>query len=234
LILVLQQALLYDGAVVLFFVCKKEESFLLMRRNNTVYAWSRVHNLGVAAGGSLFRRHDVLVLYDPPESRHSGARFAAPDCQMIVAMSANQAHTFGATRKEKDGGFRYLAPPSFDELGVMLPLIAPQKTPESFWACIREVGPLSRYIVDEEKYGKRMLDREEAIASIGNVRKLQDVLDSGGWVRQQNTLPGTLLSIAGSRLESIGSQVLPKNYVDYEGQHISYKKRVVMILSDTA
>jgi hypothetical protein len=115
LLFALQQALLYDGAVVLLYVCNEGASFLFMRRRNTLFAWSRAHSLAKPAEGSLFRRDDVLVLYDPPEVNNKR--------QLIVAMSANDGHDVGAARKQRGGVFHCLGIPSYSELTVMLPLI---------------------------------------------------------------------------------------------------------------
>jgi hypothetical protein len=43
-------------------------------------------------------------------------------------------------------------------------------------------------------------------------------------VRQQNTLPGTILSVAGDRIALLpNGEEIPKGYADYEGQHINYQ-----------
>jgi hypothetical protein len=52
-------------------------------------------------------------------------------------------------------------------------------------------------------------------------------------VHQQNTLPGTLLAVAGAFQKFIGDQEVPKGYTNYEGLHIKFEERIVMVLSDT-
>jgi hypothetical protein len=144
---------------------------------------------GLEAGGSLLRRRNVLVLYDPPEVEEgSGAYFALGRRQLIVAISTNSRHRFKAARKENSRLFRYLSPPTLSELGVMLPVINPKNTLDVFWARLREMGCLPRYLVDEGKYMERMIDREQAIKAIRDLRELNAYLDSKGWVLSKSLL----------------------------------------------
>eukprot|EP00978_Attheya_sp_CCMP212_P048372 scaffold511393_cov122-Attheya_sp.AAC.1 len=69
LLYALQQACLFDGANVCLFVSQDSRAHLFLRRGKKIYVWSREHK-GLA-GGPFFRREDVLILYDPPESTDS-------------------------------------------------------------------------------------------------------------------------------------------------------------------
>jgi hypothetical protein len=230
LLFALQQALLYDGAVVLLYVCKASASFLFMRRRNTLFAWSRAHDSDLRAKGSLFCRDDVLVLYDPPEVNKNGsgggAKFSEDARQLIVAMSANDGHDVKAARKTRGGVFHYLGIPSFSELTVMLPLINSHEDINILLSRAETVGRLPRYLVDKKLFKERIADRDLANKEISNIERLNEFIESDGWVLKRNTLPGTLLSVAGDR------RIVPEDYNDYEGQHIDYQTSIVIVLNE--
>jgi hypothetical protein len=139
----LQQALLYDGANVMLCVGKETTAFLFLRRGNTVYAWNRS-----ATDSILFKRHDVLLLYDPPEVESDGsggAAFAKGSCQVIVAMSANDAHNLKAQDKQERGvGYFNLGPPTREQIDIMIPKIGIQDSPLAVAERIDAIGPAKR------------------------------------------------------------------------------------------
>jgi hypothetical protein len=141
----MQQALLYDGANVLLCVGKKKRSYLFLRRGNSVYAW-----YVEATESHLFDRHDVLLLYDPPEVKGGGiggADFALGDYQAIVAMSANDAHSLKAQGKRDEGvGYFNLGPPTREQILRMLRHIDIRDSPQevSRRRCCRTAFPIHR------------------------------------------------------------------------------------------
>jgi hypothetical protein len=151
---------------------------------------------------------------------------------MIVAMSADDGHDIKAAQKSQGGVLHYLAVPSIEELEVMLPIITPNVAMDVFRERIAKVGPLPRYLVDEGKFLEWEVDRERALNAIKDNSEAENYLESGGWVRKQNTLPSTLLAVAGAQLEKIGDQVLSQDFVDYVGQHVDYQKRRFDLLGD--
>jgi hypothetical protein len=233
LLYALQQALLFDGANVVLYVCKTSSSFLLMRRGKTLYTWCRKHSLRDAAYGSLFCRSDVLVLYDPPEAEGGryGANYSLGRRQLIVAMTADRTHRFKAAQKQTGDSFRFLSPPSLNEMRVMLPAINPLETPDVFWKRLKKIGPLPRYLVNRAKYLRQKSAFDCAISAIRDIYELNELLKTDGWVVQQYTFPETLLAVAGARLDKVDGQVIPENYEDYEGEHINYKEQIVMALN---
>jgi hypothetical protein len=150
LLYALQQALLYDMKVVLFFECKVSMAYLFYRQENIIHAWSRDHTPTVAAASRLFRRADVLVLYDPPETiTGGGATFSIGRCQLIVAMSANEKHDFQTNDKAIQGtGVEcvYLGMPSSKELQAMIPKMTDDPVDVALEQA-ESVGNLPRYII---------------------------------------------------------------------------------------
>jgi hypothetical protein len=230
LIYALQQALLYDGANVLLCVGKKKRSYLFLRRGNSVYAWYIN-----AMESFLFDRHDVLLLYDPPEVKSGGsggANFAPGSCQAIVAMSANDAHNLKAQEKQERGvGYFNLGPPTREQILRMLRNINIQDSPLEVSERINIVGPLPRYIANKEIFDKRE-NAMNALIESTSIKMIEEFINPDGWVHQQKTLSGRILVIAEyPRLEFNGVEV-PNGYIDYEGLHIDYTKRKIMILSN--
>jgi hypothetical protein len=227
LIYALQQALLYDGANVVLCAGKEETLYLFLRRGNTLYVWSKD-----GCKSRLFRRHDVLLLYDPPEVKSGGANFAPGSCQAIVAMSANDAHNLKAQEKQERGvGYFNLAPPTREQILRMLRNLDIQDSPLVVSSRIDAVGPLPRYIANAEIFEDRKKVMKALVDST-NIKMIEEFIKPDGWIRQQKTLSGRILAIAEyPRLEFNGVEV-PNGYIDYEGLHIDYTKRNIMILSN--
>jgi hypothetical protein len=88
LLYALQQALLYDRALVLLYSCCQFETYLLRQEANKIYAWKST-NKGTAAS-SLMDRLDCLVLYNPPEADSGGARYSTVSCQKSLPCPQTQ------------------------------------------------------------------------------------------------------------------------------------------------
>jgi hypothetical protein len=71
----------------------------------------------------------------------------------------------------------------------------------------------------------------DALIASKNINDIEEFIKPDGWVRQQSTLSGRILAIAEERRLEFDSEEVPNDYIDYDGLHIDYKKRKIMILS---
>mgnify|MGYP005849367565 CR=1 FL=1 len=209
LLYALQQGLLFDEAIVLLFASKIEEVILFYRRNDIIYAWAKLHDQNKSAGSILFKSPQVLALYDPP---NSGARIRQGACKMIVAMSANKKHDVKDTMKNSRGsGARFLAPPSEDELKVMLPPMmmmravegSKKPTLEESMERARDIGCLPRYILDSRDFGTRKRQFDTALKKLQETTyELKHYLE-GIIIMDPDPLtswPGTIFALSGRYL----------------------------------
>jgi hypothetical protein len=90
LLYALQQALLYNNALVLLYACKNSKTYLFRRQGNKIYAWKATNNR--KAVSSIMGRHDCLVLYDPAEADKGGADFDEGSCQTSNVSQQKTCH----------------------------------------------------------------------------------------------------------------------------------------------
>jgi hypothetical protein len=220
---------LYDGAIVLLYACKEPSAYLFYRRKNKIYCWMRGHKRGEEATTLLFRRSDVLVLYDPPESIDGGAFFGGGARKLVVAMSANEKHRISMFEKNQLQRV-YLGPLSDNELQIMIPQMMNDYNASILkWKEI--VGNLPRYIINDDKFEARKERIETALRL--NANDLWEYLKSTK-DRGSNTLPGTLYTIDGTHRslfanKSEDTRLLMK--IDYEGNHINFNVRLLRLIS---
>jgi hypothetical protein len=206
LLYALQQALLYNNALVLLYACKHSKTYLFRRQGNKIYAWKATNNR--KAVSSIMGRHDCLVLYDPAEANRGGADFDEGACQTIVAMSANKRHATSDALKINFKGKCFFGVPSKNQLSVMTPLMESTDSTDVILSRIHDVGPIARYILSDEGFQFRLHQRASAIERIkGNPLLLEKYLNSNGMKSPKegdDFFPETIFITTGTRCKVYG------------------------------
>mmetsp|Transcript_14131 Transcript_14131/g.33856 ORF Transcript_14131/g.33856 Transcript_14131/m.33856 type:complete len:751 (+) Transcript_14131:249-2501(+) len=204
LLYALQQALLYEEAIVLIQASNVDTRYLFIRRNHKVYAWSASCNGQDRFSSKLFHLTTTLVLYDPPEvvGRKGGASFAEGSRQLLAFLSSNEGHDLKKSSKLAAGVRHYLAHPSTQELKVMIPHLC-NRTKLSENVVLERashVGNLPRYLIETGMYVERKGQQDNAIARIESDNSfLLEAMVSGGETKLTDTLPGTLFTVCALR-----------------------------------
>jgi transcription initiation factor TFIIIB Brf1 subunit/transcription initiation factor TFIIB len=193
LLYALQQALLYENAIVVFMLCKDVRAFLCVRRNHHVYVW-RAEAVQYV---SLFGQKDTLVLFDPIEATDGGADFARGERMLIFAASNNKAHFDKGVSKVQKRTERFLGLWTEAELTAALRKFAPLLTLCEALARAKQVGMLPRYIMDEDFHDDRTRQLEVALQRLKHEHSvLEETLKFNGKSdKPEVTVAGTIFAV---------------------------------------
>jgi hypothetical protein len=164
----LGQLLRKDTVNVQYFHQKGSEAMLFLRRRGLTHAYRSVVDVADKAHGTLFARRSsdmvtesqtehvkTYILLDPSEY---GASFAHPfSSHLIVSCSANSKHYYNI-HKEKTARRYYLGLPSTREMEIMATKLSPTLDKRVLLSRINDVGPVPRYVFDEDAYKERKED----------------------------------------------------------------------------
>eukprot|EP00550_Attheya_septentrionalis_P006582 CAMPEP_0198289198 /NCGR_PEP_ID=MMETSP1449-20131203/7477_1 /TAXON_ID=420275 /ORGANISM="Attheya septentrionalis, Strain CCMP2084" /LENGTH=677 /DNA_ID=CAMNT_0043987495 /DNA_START=20 /DNA_END=2053 /DNA_ORIENTATION=- len=242
LLYALQQGCLFDGANVCLFVSNHKIAYLILRRGNKMYAWTRKHE--GTASGPFFRREDVLVLYDPPESTEGGADYSVGERTLIAALSPNEKHFLKSVEKDDASVRRHIGPPTLEQITMMLPFIGTDDVNQAMLR-IQEVGPLPRYIRSQNKYATRKRAFDALLSAMErNPSLLSDMIQNqGDDTMSTNTLQGTVflikpkilrgeLSVEGQGYSYVEDDHEHENEKDdYDGRHFWTTERLIFPVS---
>ena len=211
LLYALQQALLYEDAVVMTQASTRSIRHLFIRRSNQIYAWTMRYPLMEGLWPtSLSIRHlrKTLVLYDPPEVsvNGGGASYSEGDRNLMAFLSANDGHDIKKSNKHLEGVAQYLSPPSTDELLLLRPYLLNADrsdivvSEQEMLDRAEHVGNLPRYLIDETAFNRRIEKRNEAIEKMNRDNNyFLQTIRSGGKAMTMDTLPGTLFTVYPAR-----------------------------------
>jgi hypothetical protein len=248
LLYALQQALLYENAIVVYILRKDNRAFLCVRRNQHVHVW-RAEAVSYV---SLFGHEDVLVLFDPLEAARNGADFDRGERMLIFAASNNKAHFDGGIYKVQTKPERFLGHWMQDELAVALPVVAPTLSLAVALARASEVGMLLRYIMNDAFFQERKRQTEIALDRLENV--LKKTIQFDGINEKGVTVPGTIFAVGPALMAIGGANEEGENTVievpgesdsdaeesnariqpdlGYEGQFVNYTERVLTFMTE--
>jgi transcription initiation factor TFIIIB Brf1 subunit/transcription initiation factor TFIIB len=203
LLYALQQALLYENAIVVFMLRKDVRAFLCVRRNHHVYVWRAETEKYV----SLFGHKDVLVLFDPIEATEGGADFARGERMLIFAASNNKAHFDKGVSKVQKRTERYLGLWTEAELAAALRKFAPLLTLREALDRAKQVGMLPRYIMDEDFRDDRKRQLQRALLRLKHEPSvLEETLNFNGKSdTPEVSVAGTLFAVGPTLMANGGA-----------------------------
>jgi hypothetical protein len=236
LLYALQQALLYEKAIVVLMQRKPQSALLCVRLNNHVFVWRAATGQGTKV--SLFENENVLVLFDPSEAKHEGADFAPGARMLIFAASNNEQHFKNGIRKVQREPERFLGLWTKGELAVALNVFNPTLTEPVALARAEEVGMLPRYVMDDAFFHDRRRQLEVALDKLEkDPSVLKQTLEFDGRNDKDVTIPGTIFAVGAALMTSGGDgDAVANDHVQddagYEGQFVEYKQKVLAFMSD--
>jgi hypothetical protein len=258
LLYALQQALLYENAIVVFMLRKEGVAFLCSRVNGKVFVWIAHADSKV----SLFGREDVLVLYDPNEATRGGADFPRGARMLIYAAYNDHAYFTNGIYKVQVKPERFLGLWTKDELAAALSRFNPALSLKTALARASNVGLIPRYIMNNAFYQRRENELHAVLDAIKRHPAAREkLLDFDGKETNVGVPLSTVFAVGAALMDSdeydeesneaedvaagdlgngdapddvaggkISDKVLPD--VGYEGQYVHYTERAISFMTE--
>lgn len=218
----LRELLKKDTMNVQYFDQKNAKAVVFLRRGGTTYSYRSIAPVPERAEGALFgdiataaSPVKTYILVDPSEK---GASFVHPvSSHLIVSCSANVKH-YHNIDKEKSTHRYYLGLPSTREMEIIATKLSPEMDKRELLNRINNVGPVPRYVFDDNAYKKRKeeIDRKSRDSKVDAAIVLT-ALTQGTAVGDDPTLCGALFA----HMNVEERNAAGASFTDYTAQNIS-------------